>query len=92
MFAFFVAAFYAASYGCLSVVVFTEILRVGEHGFEKLKRHYLLSVEVDFVDTGHADILNDAQVCQIFLSESHPKAGTFYRWIVFDERFQLFVV
>ena len=30
-----------------------------------------------FVNAGHTDILDDTQMSQVFLTESHPKASTF---------------
>lgn len=82
----------AATDARLSLIVLTEFLRVGQYGFEELKGDDFLALIVDGYDTGHADILNNAQVGQIFLPESHPEAGATDGGVVLDEAFQLFVV
>ena len=46
----------------------------------------------DRVDAGHADVLNDAQVREVLLAESHPETGAPDGGIVLDERLQLLMV
>ena len=76
----------------VACVVFAKFFRCREHGFEELERYDFLSVVVDFVDTSHTDVLDYAEVSEVFLSECHPETSAFDSWEVFNERFQLFVV
>ena len=72
--ALLVLARYAAAYRGLAVIILAEILRVGQHGLQELQRYDFSTVVLDFVYTRHAYVLNDTQMCQILLSESHPEA------------------
>ena len=76
----------------LPVVVGAERLGIGQHGLEELDGDDLDAVVNNGVDAGHADVLNDAQVREVLLPESHPEAGAPDRGIVFDERLELLVV
>ena len=82
----------AATDRCVACVVFAKFFRCREHGFEELERYDFLTVVVDFVDTSHTDVLDYAEVSEVFLSECHPETSTFDSWEVLNERFQLFVV
>ena len=82
----------AASDGGFAVVVFAEVLRVGEHGFKELQGHDFGAVVVDFVDASHADVLDYAQVGEVFLSECHPEASATDCGVVEHQRFEFFVV
>ena len=91
-FAFLVDAGDAAADGGFAVVVFAEVLGVGERGFEELQGHDFCAVVVDFVDAGHADVLDYAQVGEVFLSECHPEASATDCGVVEHQRFEFFVV
>ena len=82
----------AAADARLALVVLAKVLRVRQHSLEELQRHNLHAVVVHLVDASHADILDYAQVSEIFLSEGHPEAGTLDGRIVEHERFKLLVV
>lgn len=40
----------------------------------------------------HAYVLYDAQMCQVFLSESHPEACALYRRIVLHKTLKLLMI
>ena len=82
----------AATDRCVASVVFAKFFRCREHSFEELERDDFLTVVVDFVDTSHTDVLDYAEVSEVFLSECHPETSTFDSWEVFNERLQLFVI
>ena len=54
-------------------------------GFEELEGDYLHTVVYDGFDAGHADVLNDTQVGEVFLTESHPEACTLDGGVVLDQ-------
>ena len=81
-----------ATDGGFSFVIFAQVLRVGQYGFQELQRNNLHSVIIHFVDARHTNILDYSQMSQIFLTESHPETCTFNGWEVFHQRFQFFVI
>jgi hypothetical protein len=44
------------------------------------------------VDAGHTDILDNAEVGEVVLAESHPKTGAFQRWEVLYEAFEFLLI
>ena len=64
----------AATDGGLTVIVLTEGFGVGKYGFEELDGHNLHTIIHNGGDAGHTDVLNHAEVRQVFLSEGHPEA------------------
>ena len=75
----------------LAFIVFTQILRVGQHGLEKLQRNDFHPIVIHLVYACHTDILNHAQMRKVFLPESHPETGTLDGREVFHQRFEFFV-
>ena len=90
--AFLVQTADAATDARLAGVVLAQVLRIGQHGFEELQRHNFHALVVDGLDAGHADVLNHAQVGQIFLAEGHPEPGAPDGGEVDNQRLQLLVV
>lgn len=76
-----------AALGALS-----EVARVGEHGFEELKRNDFLPLIDDGVDAGHAHILQDFQVLEVVGGEAHPELSPAQGRDVFHEGFEFLVV
>ena len=91
-FPFLVDATNAAADRGFAVIVFAQFLGVGQHGLEELQWHNLVTFIHDRFDAGHADILYHTQVCEVFLSESHPEASSLDAWEVLHERFEFLVV
>ena len=75
-----------------SVVVLAQVLRVGQYGLEELQRYDFHAVVINGVNACHAYILDNSQMCQVFLSESHPEACPLDGREVLYQRFQFFVV
>ncbi len=90
--AFLVITFDAATDRGLAVIVLAEILRIGENSLEELEGYDLLTIVVHLVDAGHTDILDHAEMSEIFLTEGHPEAGALDGRIVLDERLKFLVV
>ena len=76
----------------LSVVVGAQRLGIGKNRLEELDRDDLDAVVDDRVDTRHADVLDDAQVREVFLAEGHPETCTLNGRIVLNQRLELLVV
>ena len=73
-------------------VVFTQILRGRQYGFEELQRNDLHAFKIDRFNTRHADVLNHPQVCEVFLTKCHPETRPAQGGEVFDQTFQFLVV
>ena len=89
---FFVKTAYAAADGGLAGIVLSERAGIGQYGFEELYRHYLLPVIHHRVDSRHAYVLDNAEVCEIFLTEGHPETGATDRGEVEDKTLKFFVI
>ena len=82
----------AAADGCFAGIVGSQLLRIRQHGLQELDRHDFHAVVDNRLDACHADVLNHAQVCEVFLSESHPETCAFQCRVVLHQAFQLFVI
>ena len=82
----------AAADAGLALVVLSQVLRIRQYGLQELERHDFHAVVVHLVDAGHADVLDHAQVGQVFLPEGHPEAGALDGREVLHQRLQLLVV
>ena len=82
----------AATDAGFAFVVFAKILRIRQHCFEELERLNPVAFVVDRNDAVHTNVLNDAKVSEVFLSESHPEACTLNSGEVLNEAFDFFVV
>ena len=67
-------------------------MRVGKDGFQELQRNNLHAVIFHFVYAGHTDILDDTQVCEVFLAKRHPEACTLDGGEILHQRLQFFVI
>ena len=76
----------------LASVVFAQFLWIRQHSLEELERNDFHAIVHHRVDASHADVLNHAQVGEIFFTESHPEAGALDGWEVEHERFEFFVI
>ena len=82
----------AATDGGFTLVVFAQILRVGQHGFKELEGLNHVAFVVDGHDAVHTNVLDDAQVGEVFLPEGHPEAGALDGGKVEDEAFDFLMV
>ncbi len=82
----------AAAYRGFAVIILSEILRIGKHSLEELKRHDFGTVVVDLVNTCHAYVLDNAQMRQIFLAECHPETRAPYCREIQYKRLQFLVI
>ena len=92
----------AATDACLAVVVFAEVLRIGQHGLEELQRHNLHCrhttavgkgcLILHLVDAAHADVLYHVEVGQVLLPEGHPETCPLDGREVDDQALYLLVV
>ena len=73
LFAFLVLTADAAANRCLAGIVFAKLFRVWQNSLEELDRHDFHAIVIDRLDACHSDVLNHAQMCQIFLAERHPE-------------------
>ncbi len=85
-------AFNAAADAGKPGVVFTQFFRRRQHCFQEFEWNDIHTFKLDRFDAGHTDVLNHAQVCEVFLAESHPETGAAERREVFYQTFQFFVV
>lgn len=48
--------------------------RIGQQRLEELDRHDLVALEFDWIDAGHADVFENAQVGEVVFREGHEEA------------------
>ena len=75
-----------------SLIVFTQILGIGEDRFEELEGLDHVSLVVDGDDGVHTDVLDHTQVGEIFLSKGHPEARALDGGEIDDKTLDFFVV
>ena len=93
----------AATNTGLAVVVLTQILRIGQYGFQELQWNdfhlHLLgwivgkgSLVGNLVDARHTEVLDAVEISEILLTEGHPEAGTLDGGIIEDKALNLLVM
>ena len=87
---------------CLALIVFAQILWVGQYGLQELQRYNLYlscacavsqwSLILYLVDTAHADVLDYLKVLKILLTKCHPEACTLDGGVVDNQALYLLMV
>ena len=75
-----------------ALVVFTQVLWIRQYSFKELQWNNFHTLINDGLDRVHANVLNNAQVSEVFLTEGHPEASTLNGGVVFNKALNFFVV